>query len=464
MKRFWSALLIVFFCISFASVAATETMKKPTFSDVDASTDMGKAIQLLAELGILAGDGDGTFRPNDDISRAELCKIVNIIFGYTEKATEGFSDVTPNLWYYDHVLIAKKAGYIKGFEDGTFRGDNRVTREQACVILTRVVSLPYVDAVTEVRIEDQVAAWALSSVKLVLAHNLMELESGNTFRATENITRGEFSKTYAPLVDVENFELPSVSPSASVSASPTAKPSKEPVGGPGGSPGGTITTPTTTATPAPTATPTATPTPTQKPTATPTPTATPKPKYTVRFVTNCEATVPSQTIQEGSTAREPRQPANSGAYTFKGWFLDMEGTIPYSFDMPVTENLTLYAGWQEVNIAEANREMVENLTSAVNYLNGTGGYEFAGIYNFTEDPDPTLNEFNVVNQILACLESALEASATNIIDEGYILSAYEGQIEQVQADYDALANKVSFNNKASQIPGVSWLLSTFGLL
>lgn len=341
MKKLLSLLLVAFMCASMFCVAAEEPKK--TFSDVDTSTAIGQAIEVLTGAGILSGDGDGHFRPNDGLSRAELCKIVNKIFKYTEKDTTGFTDVSAESWYYDQVLIAKKAGYIKGYDDGTFRANNKVTREQACVILARVTGIK--DNGVAVEIADEVAAWALPSVKLVVAHKLMALEEGNRFRATQNITRGEFSQTHAVFVGgsgngnviigdiIINGDViinngntstgggttgggsvgggttgggsvggstggsvggntgnsgttatPAPGASSAPTAEPTAAPSAEPTTAPGG---GTTTNPTATpaptakptATPIPTAKPTATPKPTQKPTPTPTPEPTPEPDY-----------------------------------------------------------------------------------------------------------------------------------------------------------------------------------------
>ncbi|MBR6729214.1 MAG: S-layer homology domain-containing protein, partial [Clostridia bacterium] len=211
MRRILSVLLTFMMLLSAVcavsaeeTVTATtaETVQAVTFSDVDATTTAGKAIMTLAQAGILSGDGDGTFRPNDGLSRAELCKVINKLFGYTEKDASGFTDVSVDAWYYDQVLIAKKAGYIKGYEDGTFRGNDKVTREQACVILVRVAGLQ--DNGKAVEITDSVAEWALSSVKLVIANGYMSLEEGNTFRATQNITRSEFSAAHVSFVGKAN--------------------------------------------------------------------------------------------------------------------------------------------------------------------------------------------------------------------------------------------------------------------
>ena len=141
MKKILSVLLSMTLILSFQSVYAAESSAPIVFTDVDASTQLGRDIYKLVEAGIINGNGDGTFAPHRSVTRAELCKMVNNIWKYTVEDEVGFYDVTPDKWYYSHVRIGKKAGYINGFEDGTFRGDSYVTREQACAIVVRVAKV-----------------------------------------------------------------------------------------------------------------------------------------------------------------------------------------------------------------------------------------------------------------------------------------------------------------------------------
>ncbi len=177
---------------------AGDVSEKISFTDVNPETESGKAIMKLAEAGIVSGNGDGTFAPQRGITRAELCKMINNIKNFTEEDTTAFSDVTADNWYYSHVKIAKKAGYINGFEDGTFRGDQNVTREQVCAILVRVLGL--YDLGLPVTISDTVSPWAENYVKTVIANTLIKLEDGNKFRATEDMTREELAVPLANFV------------------------------------------------------------------------------------------------------------------------------------------------------------------------------------------------------------------------------------------------------------------------
>lgn len=187
-----STTLILPFTLTFFAHAETVT-----FKDVDATTTRGAAIYKLVKSGVLVGYPDGTFRPDAEITRAELCKVVNLIFGYTEIEENdlGFSDVKADDWFYEYVLVAKKAGYVKGYEDGTFRPENKITREETATILTRVANV--YDLGITIKITDPVSDWAMPYVQMVLSNFLMPIEEGDTFRATENATRAEFCEAFS---------------------------------------------------------------------------------------------------------------------------------------------------------------------------------------------------------------------------------------------------------------------------
>lgn len=197
MKKITALLLTLGIILSFSVCAgAEETSMK--FSDVDFSTAVGKDIQKLLNAGVVNGNGDGTFTPQNPVTRAELCKMVNKVKGYSEIADVSFTDVTPDNWYYTHVLVGKKAGYINGFPDGTFRGDDYVTREQVCAIICRAFGI--YDLGLSAGVTDEVSDWALPYVNALITNKLISLEAGNTFRATENMKRGELSTSLAKFV------------------------------------------------------------------------------------------------------------------------------------------------------------------------------------------------------------------------------------------------------------------------
>jgi hypothetical protein len=92
-------------------------------------------INKWIDLGLIKGYNDGTFKPDNNITRAEFMTLVNGAFQYTEKADIDFSDVAEDAWYAEAVQKAKAAGYISGYPDNTMRPDNPISREEAAAII-----------------------------------------------------------------------------------------------------------------------------------------------------------------------------------------------------------------------------------------------------------------------------------------------------------------------------------------
>ena len=181
----------------------------PLFGDVDYEKDsFAGAVSILAKAKIVEGFPDGTFRPQNGLTRAEFCKMVNLIFGYKDLDKTGFPDVVKediHCWFYEVALIAKKAGYIKGYENGDFRGNNNLTREETCTILNRLLKL-YAIPLPGMEITDKVSDWAVNDVNAVVTNMMMPLEEGNTFRATEIIKRSEVVVVLANLYTARQEE------------------------------------------------------------------------------------------------------------------------------------------------------------------------------------------------------------------------------------------------------------------
>ena len=178
--------------------AFSEATLVSPFEDVDVNTETGKNIIKMYDLGILAGyneDGKLVFKPEGNITRAELSRIFNGVFKYSPSEEQlanvvDFADNTDSeAWYYNDVRTAQVAGYINGFEDNTFRAKENFTRQQACVIIDLITGVNTYD--NDLVITDEVSEWADKYVNWAVTAGLFELEEGNTFRATQNITRAE---------------------------------------------------------------------------------------------------------------------------------------------------------------------------------------------------------------------------------------------------------------------------------
>ncbi len=197
MKKVLSLLvsvLLIFTCVTTCTYADTASAAKPVMTDVNYETEIGKSIKKLVDAGIINGipepDGTYTYRAQNSVTRAEFCKMVNITFGYNTPAENIFTDISAENWYYSHALIAIKEGYIKGYGDGRFHGEDTITREQVCTILSRIVKTP---TESTAEITDTVSDWAKEAVLNMIALGHISLEEDGKFRATENMTRGELA-------------------------------------------------------------------------------------------------------------------------------------------------------------------------------------------------------------------------------------------------------------------------------
>lgn len=100
-----------------------------------------ETLERWVERGLIQGYGDGTFRPSETITRAEFVALVNRAFGFTAEQPADFSDVPADDWFARDVMRAVAAGYVLGYEDGTFRPNDAISRQEVAVILARLLRL-----------------------------------------------------------------------------------------------------------------------------------------------------------------------------------------------------------------------------------------------------------------------------------------------------------------------------------
>jgi hypothetical protein len=116
----------------------------PHFSDVPKTHTFYEYIETAFNRGIISGYGDGTFRPDNNVTRAQLCKII-VLAQQWEIDTSGgphFTDVQPSHLFYGYIETAYHHGIISGYGDGTFRPDNSATRGQICKIVYNAITGP----------------------------------------------------------------------------------------------------------------------------------------------------------------------------------------------------------------------------------------------------------------------------------------------------------------------------------
>ncbi|MGI6205083.1 MAG: S-layer homology domain-containing protein [Anaerovoracaceae bacterium] len=175
-----------------------------TFSDI--SGHWAKAyITKAVSLGIVSGYPDGTFRPDNSVSRAEFTHMLNAALGNTGTEEPSFSDITSSEWYYNDVCKSVAAGYIAGYEDGTFRPVKTITRQEAAAIIARIVPAYGSEGdLSKFSDASSVADWAETSMEKMVGKGYISGSDGK-LNPESNLTRAEAVKIIVDIVEGENI-------------------------------------------------------------------------------------------------------------------------------------------------------------------------------------------------------------------------------------------------------------------
>lgn len=142
MKKFKKLVALV---LAFAMVLSMNTMAfAANFSDVT-DADQVEAVALMSELGVINGYPDGTFKPSQVVTRAEMAKMVVEALGYGNLAgssAASFTD-TAGHWANGHIALANGLGIVIGYPDGSFKPNAVVSYDEAATMVVR--ALGYTD-------------------------------------------------------------------------------------------------------------------------------------------------------------------------------------------------------------------------------------------------------------------------------------------------------------------------------
>jgi len=171
------------------------------FVDVASNNVFKEDIEALASMGIINGYYDGTFRPNNPITRGEFLKVVA---GASEadvtspSGVQRFSDVPVSHPFYDWIDYASQMGHIGGYTNGTFKPSDFITRYEAVVITTRFRALsPNNTPTGSLYFIDITDATMGGYTDVAYENQILNGYSDQTFRPQNNITRGETAKIAA---------------------------------------------------------------------------------------------------------------------------------------------------------------------------------------------------------------------------------------------------------------------------
>ena len=109
------------------------------YSDVSADAWYNNAVSTMNNAGIVTGYPDGSFRPDATITRAEFATIAARFSEVVYNGGNSFTDVPENHWAVRYIALAEYLGWINGYPDGTFRPDQAITRAEAMTLINRVL-------------------------------------------------------------------------------------------------------------------------------------------------------------------------------------------------------------------------------------------------------------------------------------------------------------------------------------
>ncbi len=178
------------------------------FTDVGAKDWYFEAADRAVELGLFHGTGEYRFAPKDNLTRAMFVTVLYRLMeqkgkDITVSGKTSFKDVKKE-WCRDAIAWAYENDIVKGYGDKTFRPDQTITREEMCAILDRVLTWLGEERLTgkpEYKDAKKIASWAKAAVVNVSKAGLLQGQSDNTFAPKQTATRAQAATVLLRLYD-----------------------------------------------------------------------------------------------------------------------------------------------------------------------------------------------------------------------------------------------------------------------
>ncbi len=174
----------------------TDNKKEETvkFDDVSETHWAYNYISDLAIKKVLTGISENIYMPEKNVTRAEFaCALAKALKIETASHSGTFSDVNLSDWYTPYVEAIYKKGIANGFEDATFRPDENITREQLCVMVANAIILSD-DMTLSFADSADISDWAKDSVSKMVKAGIVNGRDGNVFAPKALATRAEMAK------------------------------------------------------------------------------------------------------------------------------------------------------------------------------------------------------------------------------------------------------------------------------
>ena len=183
----------------------TEPVKTTEYKDVPSSHWAYPYVSELSTNGIISGYDDGTFRPDNSVTREEFVKMIVGAAGlYDSEADCDFADVPASAWYYSYVASACANGVVNGIDDMTFGVGHRITRQDVAVIASRILSVfgkETASGDTSLTDINEVSDYAQESVKMLNSMGIINGYDDGSFMPKNTLTRAEAATIICKIIN-----------------------------------------------------------------------------------------------------------------------------------------------------------------------------------------------------------------------------------------------------------------------
>ncbi len=201
MRLLPARIVVALTLLASVSVASAQT-SAPAFSDLPATHPAYSAVQYLSALGVLKGYSDGTFRPDQKVTRSEAIKMIDISAAaagqaFTPNTSSSYDDVPVGAWYEPYVTYAwKSLGIINGPPATTsFHGERNVTKAEFLKMFLLAqkadpnsyseIALPLSTDVTDT------SAWYFPFMRLAISSSMIMVQTDGTLNPSQELTRAQ---------------------------------------------------------------------------------------------------------------------------------------------------------------------------------------------------------------------------------------------------------------------------------
>jgi len=177
-------------------VPAPEVPEVQPFSDVPAIYWASDAISKLKALGCISGYPDGTFKPDNNITRSEFATILVNAYKLPAASDKVFND-TADHWARESIAAAYAAGIVTGYSESTFGPDDLITREQMAVMIVKAAKIEAATAELPFTDSDKISLWARDALAAAVQNGIMKGYPDGSFNPQRKATRAEAAAVIA---------------------------------------------------------------------------------------------------------------------------------------------------------------------------------------------------------------------------------------------------------------------------